>query len=160
MSDDSVVCRSCGAWFSRDNAVCPFCGTAQMPMSGPGDGIPRRFGTSIAICFKKYARFAGRAPRAEFWYFALFTALVSIAIDAALYATGLPGQGVVAGLFNLVVFLPGIAVAVRRLHDIDRSGWWWWIILIPLVGGIVLIVWQCRRGTPGDNRFGPRNGLP
>jgi uncharacterized membrane protein YhaH (DUF805 family) len=58
-------------------------------------------------------------------------------------------------LFDLATILPGVAVMVRRLHDIDRSGWWWLIAFIPLVGAILLIVWLCTRGTPGPNRFGP-----
>ena len=59
--------------------------------------------------------------------------------------------GIIWSLGNL---LPNIAVAVRRLHDIDRSGWWLLIGIIPLVGWIILIVWYCQKGTTGDNRFG------
>ena len=53
-----------------------------------------------------------------------------------------------------MILLPSLAVAVRRLHDTDRSGWWWWLILIPLVGIIVLIVWWATQGTRGPNRYG------
>ena len=62
----------------------------------------------------------------------------------------------------LVLFIPQLAVTVRRLHDTDRSGWWWWISLIPLVGGIILLVWLCTRGTEGNNRYGqnPLNPVP
>ena len=94
-----------------------------------------------------------RAPRAEYWYFVLFTVLVGIGaqiLDAAL----LNGSAVFAPLANLALFLPGLAVGVRRLHDRDRSGWWWLIGLIPVVGAIVLIVWFASRGTRGSNRFG------
>lgn len=51
--------------------------------------------------------------------------------------------------------MPSLAVAIRRLHDIDRTGWWVFLVLIPLVGAIVLIVWYCTEGTRGSNRFGP-----
>jgi uncharacterized membrane protein YhaH (DUF805 family) len=57
-------------------------------------------------------------------------------------------------IFTLVTFLPGLAVAVRRLHDIDRSGWWFLLIFIPLVGAIVLMAFWCMRGSKGLNRFG------
>ena len=55
----------------------------------------------------------------------------------------------------LIIFLPQISASVRRLHDIDRSGWWYWIVLIPIVGPIIFLVWTCMRGTSGDNEFGP-----
>lgn len=60
----------------------------------------------------------------------------------------------IAGIFSLVVLIPSISVAVRRLHDTDRSGWWWWLALIPLVGIIILIVWWATEGTRGPNRYG------
>src|SRR5207237_7646976 len=65
------------------------------------------------------------------------------------------GVGVLAGIYALVVLIPGIAVSVRRLHDTDRSGWWLLIVFIPIIGPIVLIVFMCIDGTPGANRFGP-----
>ena len=63
-------------------------------------------------------------------------------------------QGVLYSIFALAVFLPTLAVAVRRLHDTDRSGWWILLGLIPLVGWIILLVWYCSKGTDGPNRFG------
>ncbi len=69
-------------------------------------------------------------------------------------------MAILSSLFSLAVFLPSISVAVRRLHDTDRSGWWWWLILIPLVGIIILIVWYATRGgTSGPNRFGGADPL-
>jgi uncharacterized membrane protein YhaH (DUF805 family) len=65
------------------------------------------------------------------------------------------GYQVTTSLFGLAVLLPGIAVAIRRLHDLDRSGWWFLLSLIPIVGWIILIIWYCTRGTEGPNRFGP-----
>ena len=65
------------------------------------------------------------------------------------------GFQLTTGIFSLVVLLPGIAVGVRRLHDLDRIGWWLLLAFVPLVGTIILIVWFCTRGTPGPNRFGP-----
>jgi len=55
----------------------------------------------------------------------------------------------------VVLFLPGLALGIRRLHDLDRNGWWILLALIPIVGLIILIIWFCTKGTEGPNRFGP-----
>ncbi|MCF6379479.1 DUF805 domain-containing protein [Nocardioides KLBMP 9356] len=107
--------------------------------------------TAVRTCFSKYVDFSGRARRSEYWYFTLFNIILSVVasfIDAAL------SSQVVGLLVTLALFLPGLAVSVRRLHDTDRSGWWILIGLIPIVGWIVLIVWYCTDSKP-DNRFGP-----
>lgn len=112
---------------------------------------------SITTCFSKYVTFSGRAPRSEYWWFVLFVFLLNIVatvLDVALFASP-EGLGLFSAVVALATFLPSISVAVRRLHDIDRTGWWWWIIFIPLIGLIVLIVFFVTKGTPGDNRFGP-----
>ena len=103
-------------------------------------------------CFKKYATFDGRARRKEFWMFALFSFIVSLVLNLADKA--LFGFQILSGLYGLAVFLPGLAVSVRRLHDIDKSGWFVLLALIPFVGAIVLLVFDCIEGTRGDNRFG------
>jgi uncharacterized membrane protein YhaH (DUF805 family) len=124
------------------------------------------FAEAIKNNFSKYATFSGRAPRSEFWWWALFTFIANLilgGIDIAVFGTATFGPGSfeahtnfspLAGIFSLVVLLPSISVAVRRLHDTDRSGWWWWLALIPLVGIIILIVWWATVGTRGPNRFG------
>ena len=115
---------------------------------------PRTFTSAVAICLQRYFQISGRAPRSEYWYFVLFTVLVSIAtsmLDIAAFGR----EVTVFGLINLFFVIPSITVLVRRLHDIDRSGWWWFIILIPLIGFVILLIWACIRGTPGPNRFGP-----
>ncbi len=114
----------------------------------------RSFGAAVAICLRRYARFEGRAPRSEYWWFALFTILASIVAD--ILDTALLGSGfrLLSELTWLALLLPSIAVQVRRLHDIDRTGWWWWIVLVPLLGWILLLVWACMPGTGGPNRYG------
>ena len=104
------------------------------------------FAESIKVCFSKYADFNGRASRPEFWWWVLFTFLVSAAL-------GVVNQ-TVSGLFSLAVLLPSLAVGARRLHDTDRSGWLQLIVLIPLVGLIVLI-YLCAQEAKEPNRFGP-----
>ena len=103
-------------------------------------------------CWKKYAEFSGRARRKEFWMFVLFNFLVSIAVGIV---DGILGtNGALGGLYSLAVLIPSLAVAARRLHDTDRSGWWQLIALIPLIGFIVLLVFLCSDSKPGENRFG------
>ncbi|HEY2534973.1 MAG TPA: DUF805 domain-containing protein [Xanthobacteraceae bacterium] len=114
------------------------------------------FRQAIRSGFYNYVEFSGRAIRSEFWYWVLFTiigGLLAATIDLALFAD-MDALSPLDDIFTLVTFLPGLAVAVRRLHDIDRSGWWFLLIFIPLVGAIVLIVFCCMRGSKGPNRFG------
>jgi uncharacterized membrane protein YhaH (DUF805 family) len=101
---------------------------------------------------KNYAGFTGRARRAEYWWFAL----INIIIVIVLYAIGIGIRFPFLGLiYSLAVLVPGLAVAVRRLHDTDKSGWWVLISLIPFVGGIILIVLLALEGTQGPNKYGP-----
>jgi uncharacterized membrane protein YhaH (DUF805 family) len=113
------------------------------------------FGSAIATCFRKYVDFRGRARRPELWWWMLFYYLLIFGltfVDIGITAAG--GPGVTSFLAILAVFLPTLAVQVRRLHDTDRSGWFILLAMIPLVGFIVLIVFWCQRGTDGPNRFG------
>lgn len=102
---------------------------------------------------KNYVGFSGRARRKEYWMFFLFSIIVSCVltgIDAALKL-----NGVLAIIYSLAVILPGLAVTVRRLHDIGKSGWWILIGMVPLVGGILLLVFVCKNSQEGANQFGP-----
>lgn len=106
---------------------------------------------------KNYVGFEGRARRKEYWMFTLFSVIVSIIlaiVDAAM-ASSADSVGVLGLLYSLAVLLPSLAVSVRRLHDIDKSGWWLLIVLVPLIGAIVLLVFAVMEGTRGSNRFGP-----
>ena len=107
---------------------------------------------------KKYAVFSGRSRRKEYWYFVLFNLIVSLvlsAIDALLGTFSSANVGLLSGIYGLAVLIPSIAVSVRRLHDIDRTGWWVLISLVPVIGTIVLLVFAVLDGTPDENRFGP-----
>ena len=111
----------------------------------------------MLLPLKRYAQFSGRSRRKEYWMFTLFTILVSIAaslIDVIL-GFGFQNNGPVGIIASLALLVPGIAVAMRRLHDTDRSGWWLLLFLLPIIGWIVLLVFYCTDGTPGTNRFGP-----
>ena len=117
------------------------------------------FMTAVRTCWSKYVDFSGRARRSEYWYFALFSFLVGLAtniIDAILGTDydGATTGGLINTVAGLALFLPGLAVAVRRLHDTDRSGWWILIGLIPIIGWILLLVWFCT-DSKADNQYGP-----
>lgn len=125
------------------------------------------FPEAIKNNFSKYATFSGRAPRSEFWWWALFVFLANIGlgiVDIALFgSTTTTGSSIsgttdfspLSNIFSLATLLPSLAVTVRRLHDRDKTGWWWFLWLIPLVGWIILIVWLATEGTRGANRYGP-----
>lgn len=155
---DASICPSCGTQLQPTARFCPACGAARWPVT-PGDGVPRSFGTSIGICLRKYATFAGRAPRAEYWWFVLFEVLVQSAANIVDHALVETPPGLFGPLVGVVFLLPALAVGARRLHDIDRSGWWLLLYFVPLLGWLLLLVWACTRGTRGPNRFGPENGV-
>jgi uncharacterized membrane protein YhaH (DUF805 family) len=111
------------------------------------------FGQAIKSGFRNYVNFSGRAIRSEYWFWTLL--FVPIGGRVAGSIDGLTGLHAVGPIFGFATLLPSLAVTVRRLHDIDYSGWWILIGLIPLVGAIVLIVWFCSKGTTSYNRFGP-----
>lgn len=127
------------------------------------------FVQSVKSVYGNFVNFSGRACRSEYWWFVLFNIIVSVVVGIIEVSLGL-GSGVVSSggggvsasfaggplsiIWMLINIIPGIAVGVRRMHDTDRSGWWLLIALIPIVGGIILIVWFATKGTTGPNRFG------
>ena len=115
------------------------------------------FVPAVKSCLTNYATFRGRACRSEYWYFALFLALVNIVariLDVTM--VGFDAQvSPISAIVFVVLFLPSLAVAVRRLHDKNRTGWWYLLFFLPLIGVIVLLIWFCGKGTDGANRFGP-----
>jgi uncharacterized membrane protein YhaH (DUF805 family) len=102
---------------------------------------------------KNYVGFQGRARRKEYWMFVLFSAIISIVLSIIDAIANL--SSVLSGIYSLAVFLPSLAVSVRRLHDTGRSGWWILIGLIPLIGAIILLVFTCQDSQENDNKYGP-----
>ncbi len=101
--------------------------------------------------WKKYAVFSGRAHRTEYWMFALFNFIIAFVLGILEGILGIAtdtDQSVLATIYQLAILIPSIAVGVRRMHDIDRSGWW---LLVPIVN----LVFSITKGTEGENRFGP-----
>lgn len=137
---------------------------------------------SIRTVLSKYAVFSGRARRSEYWWYTLAYAIVSAVLYAVLVLPGytayltatmewsmagdpaaplpaMPGSLMVGyavtSIFTLALLLPSLGVTVRRLHDTGRSGFWVFLGLVPVVGAIILIVWEATAGTPGPNQYGP-----
>jgi uncharacterized membrane protein YhaH (DUF805 family) len=112
------------------------------------------FGQAISAGFSNYVNFSDRSSRSAYWWWILFYVLGGIVagIIDALIGTDMR---IVSGLFGLAMILPNLAVAIRRLHDLDRTGWWVLLGLIPIIGWIILLIWYCTKGTDGPNRFGP-----
>jgi uncharacterized membrane protein YhaH (DUF805 family) len=111
------------------------------------------------VVLERYAKFDGRAGRAEFWWFALANIVLYIAVLIVVgigfaIASGLGVVLVIAAVaLYLAIIVPSIGVAIRRLHDTDKSGWWLLISLIPF-GGLVLLFFYIQEGTTGPNQFG------
>ncbi len=101
---------------------------------------------------KQYADFNGRARRTEFWMFVLFNVIVTVILTVI--DTMLGTYGALSGIYGLAVFIPSLAVSVRRLHDIGKSGWMILVALIPVIGFIWLLVLYIMEGTPGENQYG------
>jgi uncharacterized membrane protein YhaH (DUF805 family) len=122
------------------------------------------FGEAVNSVLSQYATFAGRASRSEFWrwvvVFVLLT-LVTRMIDGAMFASSIREGLYVRGVWQpltfitiLALFLPNMALAVRRLHDIGRSGWWLLLMVIPFIGPLVLLYWYVQPSEDGPNQFG------
>jgi len=115
------------------------------------------FADAVKSVLSNYVKFSGRSVRSEFWWWQLFNlcaGVLTIVVDGAVFGFS-SGYTPLNWLYSIAVILPSLAVAARRLHDIDRSGWWILLVLIPLVGIIILIIWWCKPSQPGANRFGP-----
>ncbi len=111
----------------------------------------------MILPLKRYAEFGGRSRRMEYWMFFLFSVLIGIftsIIDMVIF--GMDNDfSPLNSLTSLALFIPSIAVAVRRLHDIGRSGWWYLLVFAIIIGWIVLLIWFCTEGTKGPNEYGP-----
>jgi uncharacterized membrane protein YhaH (DUF805 family) len=109
--------------------------------------------------YKNYAVFEGRASLVEFWYFFLFNIVLSVSaviIDNLLgiESKGLLGQGLIFEIYSIIVFIPGIAVSIRRLHDSRKSGWYILIVIVPIIGIIGFFLLTAVDGSPGKNEYG------
>lgn len=113
---------------------------------------------SIKTVYAKYATFSGRATRSEFWWFTLFVYIVVLSLSLIFAAIGNEGLYipliVLLGIFLLISFIPILALRVRRLHDIGKSGWWILFGFIPYLGGLILFIFALMK-SEGENEYGP-----
>lgn len=105
------------------------------------------FGKAISICMSKFFEFKGRASRSEFWWFYLFTILISWG------AMLIDSSRIFSLLFNLIFLFPFLGSGSRRLHDTNRSGWWQ-LIMLTVIGVIPLIIWWASKGHDQENQYG------
>ena len=172
-------CPQCGAIIEAVNTSSQSAGTdgnpfqagSQAPSNaglrmgsfggGAGAADVPTFSEAFPMVMKKFATFSGRASRPEFWYFWLTCFLVNFVFNliAQLLGPESAASGIIAivqGLFSLAVVIPYIAVAVRRLHDTNRTGWWCLLFLVPVIGWIILLIFLAGAPTPGTNMYGPQ----
>lgn len=103
------------------------------------------------IISKHYFDFKGRVGRKTFWLFSLNIFLIN-------FILGMLSLGVISMILSLIILLPSLGISIRRLHDINASGWWILLALIPVLGGLILIVLACIKGTQGENKYGVEEG--
>ncbi len=141
-------------------------GATNYQSRGYGDPLDKEVAAAgmmdyVKTVFKKYADFKGRARRSEYWYFTLFNALVIMILYVPALALLVAESNlafiplILIGLYGLATIVPTLAVTVRRLHDVGRSGWYYFISLIPFVGGILLLISLIKDSDPGTNDWGP-----
>ena len=107
------------------------------------------------MAFRRFADFGGRSQRKEYWMFLLFNFVVTVILAAVLGDGGDNGPPAVFLAYQLLILVPGLAVSVRRLHDIGKSGWWLLLNIVPLVGPPVLLYFAVKDSQPGSNQYGP-----
>lgn len=148
-----TYCINCGTKVKVIAKFCHGCGSpvyrgtsSEIPSPSPSQpftATPRDVGLEWYFSpWKKYAVFAGRARRKEFWLFHLVNLMIVYAL-----ALSDGDESVLVLLFQLAILVPNLSVGVRRMHDTDRSGWW---VIVPIAN----VVFSCMKGTRGANRFG------
>ncbi len=109
----------------------------------------------ISVLKNHYFDFNGRARRKEFWMFSLWCFLIALVTAIIDIILGFNGGGPITALFALAIIIPSLGLTVRRLHDINYSGWWYFISFIPLIGGLILLWFCIKEGDKGPNQYGP-----
>lgn len=146
-TDTAGFCKSCG------NSIGGFQQNVNANNYGAISGGNQKSAWDFYLTvWKKYAVFSGRAQRAEYWYFAAFNFIIYFIL---FFISSFYFIRIFYILYCLAVLIPGLAVAVRRLHDVGKSGWMVLASIIPLIGPIWLIVLMATDSNPGNNQYGP-----
>lgn len=147
-------CTGCGEENIAGANFCGKCGAtinAVSPVLDQGyyaDQVPMvSFTYAVQLAFQKYFDFNGRSTRAEYWWFSLFTFVGSILLSMI--------NPIFQSLFALITLIPSLSLGVRRLHDINKSGWWLLLWFAFLIGWIILIVWAIQKSDAWNNKYGP-----
>lgn len=160
-----MFCRNCGADIPDNVKYCPSCGAEQAsPYStysqagyqgtGYTQALPSvGFMDAVKSFFTHYADFSGRARRSEYWYVVLFNILVSLVLGSLISISR--SFAFLSTIWSIGVLVPGLALCVRRLHDVGESGLWFLWILLPIAGPIILLVQYCTDSEVGPNQYGP-----
>ena len=155
-----MKCPQCSNDNPEDAQFCGGCGAA-LGVSLITSSTPQvivDFPEAVKLGFQRYIDFSGRSSRAEYWWFTLFIVLVDVivtAVDTVVLGTDLRDIGLLSTVWQLATLIPSLAIGVRRLHDIDKSGWWILLWFVLVIGWIVLIVWAIKRSDKGPNKYGP-----
>ncbi|WP_045684148.1 DUF805 domain-containing protein [Martelella endophytica] len=112
------------------------------------------FQEAFSLYFRNYVQFSGRSSRGAFWYWVLWTIIISVVLSTVDYFLFGAQKGVFQGLWGLITLIPGIALNTRRLHDLNHSGWWQ-LLFLTVIGAILLLYWYCLPGKAGENDYGP-----
>jgi uncharacterized membrane protein YhaH (DUF805 family) len=120
------------------------------------------------LAWQRATDFSGRSRRTEYWMFQLFNFLAAVLLGSLAFGYGaLFGEkdgfnmfAMCMGVFGVISFIPALAITIRRLHDIGRSGWWYLIAFVPLIGGLILIVFTLLDSDPDRNEYGPNPKVP
>lgn len=183
MSITPSRCQGCGASLDpvQAGAVCPYCGRTAVekpvvhahaePSAAPFTPVPAEdliaqskpswFESCLAYfnrAMSRFARFSGRASRAEYWYFFLAVLLLNVMLMllGLVFSESVLGDLIelLSSVLLLFVLIPSISIGVRRLHDVNKSGWWYLLIFVPLVGPLVLLYWAIQVGDASGNAYG------
>lgn len=106
----------------------------------------------VDVLKNQYADFNGRAIRSQYWYFMLFIFIVSFVLGFLNNIFFV--RPILPLIFNLFILIPSIAIGVRRLHDLGKTGWWFFLVLFPIIGQIILLIWFCMKGQTTKNQYG------
>lgn len=154
-----VYCKNCGMYYNENVAFCENCGSmlvgdpaqrAEIVRNTPGM-TPE---DAIFTFWKRYSDFGGRSRRSEFWYSVLVNWIIAIFINLIGILLPVNLGMVISTVFTAMLFLPNIAIAIRRVHDTGKSGWVLFAGFIPVIGAIWLIILFSLDGEKRANEYG------